>query len=678
MQGLTYKEAIKKKTSYFSHLRGISGAVDIEDGVISVHKDLRIQSNKAYFEQLPNEGMKLVAHGNVMVNYRGKTIICDYLEYYENTDTCLLTNGKFTLYPWFLGGSMMTLSPERLIIYKGYISTSEGPYKHVCLSGDYLEYSEDNVLTIGKTQLTICKLPLLTLPQISIMPMEIPKPPINFRGGSGGFLGSYLGISYAPISRKHLATTFFLDSFFKHGIGMGYNMRFLSKKNPNNFFHIKSYYAHHLAIDMEEAKDRYRLHGKFSFSHQKAKLCGECHISDSWETVADIFPNNFSLKNTKPTNVYLTWKESFGEAMLSTSIKVNTFQNINQELPYLYLKQYPVNLGHGIFLETLMECGYLDFNYSKNVSHRDFRSLRAAFSPKVYRAIPLPYGILTPMLSGTTIYYNQLPSPYNRHGQASGTLSLDYRIPAQKRYFNNVRHIVEPFITIFSTTRPLLTNDEHYIFSIRDAFHALHLLRIGCTSSLFWSPYTVSATLQTTHLINNANTKPLFPKTSCTLSIPITKNNTFIIDTEWIWKKAIWDHMNILWEWVGSRNIALSLEFLHRSKYSLLKCDKENFVLDVSHPLLDLLNSSLSDRRNLLIGKLFIRPNPCWSYTLNLRYGWHRSNSPNYLEYQMKIGTRLLEHWQLFSIYEKREADQRVFFYLKLDKPKKNALTRVS
>lgn len=155
------------------------------------------------------------------------------------------------------------------------------------------------------------------------------------------------------------------------------------------------------------------------------------------------------------------------------------------------------------------------------------------------------------------------------------------------------------------------------------------------------------------------------------ISLPLDRKNTLSLDAEWIWKKHCWDHMNLLWQWVGSDNIGLTLEFLHRSKYSLLKCDKENYILDVSRSPEELFNSPLSDRRNLILGKVFVRPHPCWNYHLTLRYGWHRTEAPNYLrKYQMVLGTKIFEHWQLYSVYEKREADNRFFFYLKLDKPK--------
>ncbi|EPP37993.1 putative lipo domain protein, partial [Chlamydia psittaci 84-8471/1] len=65
-------------------------------------------------------------------------------------------------------------------------------------------------------------------------------------------------MSYSPISKKHFLSTFFLDSFFKHGIGVGYNMHFSQKEKPENVFNMKSYYAHRLAIDMAEPRDRYR------------------------------------------------------------------------------------------------------------------------------------------------------------------------------------------------------------------------------------------------------------------------------------------------------------------------------------------------------------------------------------------------------------------------------------
>lgn len=422
-EGLSHQQAVQKKISYLSHFKGITGIMDVEDGVLHIHDDLRLQANKAYVENRTDCGIKIVAHGNVMVNYRGKILICDYLEYYEDTDSCLLTNGRCSLYPWFIGGSTITISPSSIIIHKGYISTSEGPQKHICLSGDYLKYSSDSVLSMGPSRLSICNTPVLLLPQISIMPMEIPKPPITFRGGSGGFLGSYLGVSYSPISKKHCSTTLFLDSFFKHGIGLGYNMRFSSQENPSNAINIKSYYAHRLAIDSSGAKDRYRLHGDFTFSKKRAHLAGEFHLSDSWETVADIFPNNFSLKNTGPTEVSLSWRNNNLFGKMTSSVKVNSFQNVRQELPQAILHHRPVRIRRSrIFLENRLEAGFLDFHFSSNIPGSNFSSWRFSSAHKVYRGLVLPIGTLTPSLSGTAIYYTRMLSPNAAHCQLSGSL----------------------------------------------------------------------------------------------------------------------------------------------------------------------------------------------------------------------------------------------------------------
>ena len=673
-EGLSHQQAIQKKVSYLSHFKGITGIMDVEDGVLHVHDGLRLQANKAYVENRTDCGIKIVAHGNVMVNYRGKILICDYLEYYEDTDSCLLTNGRCSLYPWFIGGSTMTISPSSIIIHKGYISTSEGPQKHLCLSGDYLEYSSKGVLSMGPTRLSICNTPLLFLPQVSIMPMEIPKPPITFRGGSGGFLGSYLGVSYSPISKKHFSTTLFLDSFFKHGIGLGYNMRFSSQENPSNELHIKSYYAHRLAIDSSGAKDRYRLHGDFTFSKEKTRLSGEFHLSDSWETVADIFPNNFSLKNTGPTEISLGWRDDNLFGKVTSSVKVNSFQNVKQELPQITLHHRPVTIGGSrIFLENRLEAGFLDFHFSDNILGSNFSSWRLSSAHKIYRSLAFPIGILTPTLSGTAIYYSRLLSQNTGHWQLSGALSLDYRLSLQKEY-RYTRHIVEPFCSLLKTTRPLLSPDEPHIFSIKDAFHSINLFQIGIESRVLnkhSAPIPPSyLKLWTTCIFNEPYAKETFPKTACWFSLPLTLQNTLSIDAEWIWKKSRWDHLNIIWDWILNDNIGLTLEFLHRSKYGFIKCAKDNYILDVSRPLETLLASPVSNRRNLISGKFFVRPHPCWSYNLNLRYGWHHPNTQSYLEYQMILGHKIFEHWQLFSVYEKREADKRCFFYLKLDKRK--------
>ncbi|WP_054088500.1 Organic solvent tolerance protein OstA [Chlamydia trachomatis] len=670
-EGLSHQQAVQKKISYLSHFKGITGIMDVEDGVLHIHDDLRLQANKAYVENRTDCGIKIVAHGNVMVNYRGKILICDYLEYYEDTDSCLLTNGRCSLYPWFIGGSTITISPSSIIIHKGYISTSEGPQKHICLSGDYLKYSSDSVLSMGPSRLSICNTPVLLLPQISIMPMEIPKPPITFRGGSGGFLGSYLGVSYSPISKKHCSTTLFLDGFFKHGIGLGYNMRFSSQENPSNAINIKSYYAHRLAIDSSGAKDRYRLHGDFTFSKEGAHLAGEFHLSDSWETVVDIFPNNFSLKNTGPTEVSLSWRDNNLFGKMTSSVKVNSFQNVKQELPQAILHHRPVRIRRSrIFLENRLEAGFLDFHFSSNIPGSNFSSWRFSSAHKVYRGLVLPIGTLTPSLSGTAIYYTRMLSPNAAHCQLSGSLSFDYRVALQKEY-RHARHIVEPFCSFLKTTRPVLSSDEPHIFSIKDAFHSINLLHVGLESKVLNKHSTPShLKLWTTYIFDEPHAKDTFPKTACWFSLPLTLQNTLSLDAEWIWKKSRWDHLNVIWEWILNDNLGLTLEFLHRSKYGFIKCAKDNYTLDVSRSLDTLLASPLSDRRNLITGKLFVRPHPHWNYNLNLRYGWHRPDSPSYLEYQMILGHKIFEHWQLFSVYEKREADKRCFFYLKLDKRK--------
>ncbi|CRH26092.1 omp [Chlamydia trachomatis] len=451
-------------------------------------------------------------------------------------------------------------------------------------------------------------------------------------------------------------------------------MRFSSQENPSNAINIKSYYAHRLAIDSSGAKDRYRLHGDFTFSKERAHLAGEFHLSDSWETVADIFPNNFSLKNTGPTEVSLSWRDNNLFGKMTSSVKVNSFQNVKQELPQAILHHRPVRIRRSrIFLENRLEAGFLDFHFSSNIPGSNFSSWRFSSAHKVYCGLVLPIGTLTPSLSGTAIYYTRMLSPDAAHCQLSGSLSFDYRVALQKEY-RHARHIVEPFCSFLKTTRPVLSSDEPHIFSIKDAFHSINLLHVGLESKVLNKHSTLSTPshlkLWTTYIFDEPHAKDTFPKTACWFSLPLTLQNTLSLDAEWIWKKSRWDHLNVIWEWILNDNLGLTLEFLHRSKYGFIKCAKDNYTLDVSRSLDTLLASPLSDRRNLITGKLFVRPHPHWNYNLNLRYGWHRPDSPSYLEYQMILGHKIFEHWQLFSVYEKREADKRCFFYLKLDKRK--------
>ncbi|WP_246481891.1 Organic solvent tolerance protein OstA [Chlamydiifrater volucris] len=676
---------VNRKNHYLRHFQGLSGTLDIEDGAISVRKDLRIQANRIYIKQSDTENCKLVAHGNVMVTYKAKTLTCDYFEYDETTDICLLTNGKFALYPWFVGGSTITLTPDALLISKGYISTSEGPQKDVVLSGDQIEFNSENVLSVGPTTFKIKGIPLLAFPTFSFMPLEIPKPPINFRGGTGGFLGSYLGISYSPINHKDIASTFFLDSFFKHGVGVGCNLRYRPKDTlSTDFVDIKSYYAHRIAIDMAEAHDRYRVNGDFSFTKASGIFKGSCHIADSWETVSDIFPKDFDLKNTGPTEASYSWDTPLLTGFVRTNFKANNFLSVNKELPLLFVKQKPMRIFHTPwFIEGILETGYSSFSFSDNIPNaKGFSAFKTNLQTTTYAAFPVHYGIITPKVeTSITCCSKNNKAPQEKKYFGGGSMEVDYRLTAAKNFLS-FKHIVEPFITLSGWGKPISLNKNHDIFSVADAFHSIALLSSGLSTTLIPKKNSlvpaINGSLRILAILNNCPGRPMFPKIEGKLSLPTGRYSKIRFDSEWIVKKQCWDHFNVTWQWTPSENYALSTEFFHRSKYSWKKCSKDNYILDVSRSEEELLKSPLSDQRNTFLAKVFIRPHPCWNLKFSLRGGWLRKNSPDYLEYQAILGTKIFEHWQLYSVYEHREADTRCYFFLKLDQAPKGSKNRIN
>ncbi|MEG0036977.1 MAG: hypothetical protein RSB82_02240 [Victivallaceae bacterium] len=662
-------ETFEKSGKYLNQLKKLPGAIDIEDGSITLTDNLTIQANKFHSEESKSDGFVLKASGNVMVSYNRYTFICDEFEYNEKNEIACLTNGKFAVFPWFIGGKSIIIKNSGIKVKKGYVSTSEGPQKNVVLSSPLISFSSNDILTIHRAVLKIKHIPVFFFPTISFNPNKIKRPPFSLRGGGGGFLGSYVGINYCPFSSKTFSKTLIFDHFFGNGVGFGSNLSY--KKSDCQFIDLKNYYAHSLCIDTPNSHDRYRLKGKYLFRNDNSNALvfrGCYHVTDSWETIADISPRNFSLPNTGPTEFSLYRNTNLSHFLLRTRFKVNDFQSVEKELPYVFVNKKAGSFKNLFFFENSFDIGYRDYSFSYNIPNaKSFSCLRASLNPRFYTLLPIKMGSLSPGIEFIGIYYNKTPEGMPEQ-QLVGKYSLDYKWALMKK-FSSGKHFVEPYVTCKGITHPQLKNNEHYIFSVRDAFNILHLFKSGF-SSVFLNTQGVSlfnCDIGTLTLWNNKTTGDLFPKIYVKGTLSPTTTSKINLETEWITKKHTWDHWNISWKWAPGKNLAISSEFLHRSKYSWIKSDKSDFVLDVSRTEKELLQSPLSDARNLLLSKIFVRLHPGLSYKLFLRHGRREKDKPGYFEYQMTLVSKIFEHWCLETIYEHREADNRLFFLLQLD-----------
>lgn len=663
-------ESLSQHGKYLEQLKKIPGTIDINDGVFTISDKLTIQANKFCSSDTEEDGFVLSASGNIMVSYNCHTFVCEEFEYRDRTKEAILQKGKFAVFPWFIGGETICISDKGVKIIKGYVSTSEGPKKDVLITTPIVSLSPNNTLSVHGGCVTVKQIPILFFPGFSFNPTKLKRPPLSLRGGRGGFLGSYLGLSYTPYSSENYCATLISDYFFKHGIGLGGNFHY--RNNEHDFITLKNYYAHNLSLNTPKEQDRYHLKGRFSFKskHEYPLILEGCHhAADSWETTADLSSEHFSIPNTGPTEFSLRGSSKSTHFIIRTRLKINDFQSVDQEIPYGFIHYKTAGANNRLFFDNQAEIGYQDYSFSNNISGaKSFSCLRASLHNQIYTVISSKLGTLHPKIGLKSIYYGKSPITDSPQQQFVGNYSLDYRLTFMKRLPSG-KHFLEPYISYRGLTHPSLAHDEHFIFSVEDAFHTLNAIKSGFSSILLNSSgkSILDLNVGAFSLYDNKSMQELFPKIYFKGILSPTPRSTFNVDTVWIPKKSTWDYWNIVWKWSPGKHFALSSEFLYRSQYNWLKADHSNFVLDVSHTEAELLGSPLSKERTVFMSKVFLRLSPGVNYKLLLRHGYNQKNLPGYSEYQMTLSTKIFEHWRLETVYECRESDKRMYFLLQLD-----------
>ena len=128
-----------------------------------------------------------------------------------------------------------------------------------------------------------------------------------------------------------------------------------------------------------------------------------------------------------------------------------------------------------------------------------------------------------------------------------------------------------------------------------------------------------------------------------------------VLETGWDLDHQILDHFNYRIDWTWNENIAFAVEYRQRSRYDWRKLDYENFFLDTGRSFQALLHSSLSDRRETLLYRSFVRFHPNVALQLEVRHGWDRRDQPNYTEYEIDLLTTWRSIWELKISYQKKE-----------------------
>jgi hypothetical protein len=139
----------------------------------------------------------------------------------------------------------------------------------------------------------------------------------------------------------------------------------------------------------------------------------------------------------------------------------------------------------------------------------------------------------------------------------------------------------------------------------------------------------------------------------------------------WNQEEKVVDYCNIRGAFTINAALAFGAEFRHRSRFDWRKADHQNFILDVSRQIDELLISPLSDRRNTILFRLYARIMPGLNCLVQSHHGWGRTNEPAYSEFKVEFFKMLTCSWQLKVAYQYTLNDPfQVTAALQLIKPK--------
>ena len=108
-----------------------------------------------------------------------------------------------------------------------------------------------------------------------------------------------------------------------------------------------------------------------------------------------------------------------------------------------------------------------------------------------------------------------------------------------------------------------------------------------------------------------------------------------------------------------NENIAFGIEFRPRSAYYWRKAVTSNFTPDVTKSIAELRDSPLSDERNTLLTRSFLRLSPKWDFKVTTKTGWGRSNEPAYNSMAFELDTLLTCSWKWHVSYERMPHENR-------------------
>ncbi|MCK4934114.1 MAG: hypothetical protein KAR79_00855 [Simkaniaceae bacterium] len=645
-----------------------------KDGILSTHeggvfssKDIRIQAlHIEYKNNVENEEPVQVvsARGNLMITYGERIFIGDTLTYDFIRHTGTITNGQTSIDVWFMGGETITLHPDHSFsIQNAYITTSDSGQIDWKIHSRKMEITKNAELSATNVTFRLLNTPIFWLPAHKSNLKAFNDSPLRYIAKWENGQGPKLSMRYRIYSTENFGLFFRLDLRPKRGFGGALESNFLSK-SKRTLFKTKNYLAHDTFFndnDPNQIKTRYRLQGIFESKNLSESMWTYLtydKISD--RNMPGTFKNDdFELNTRKRTELILRNYQKETIAGINFRPRINSFQAMKEELPTAFLAIKPQVIEKtGVITQNHLKASYLEYVSANELETfiPDYHAMRLDTENKLYRPFNLHFLTLTPLLGFRGIFYNNNP---NGDSVLNAFLNYecDVRSPLSKTY-KYFTHNLVPYLTYKGISQPSISANDLLIFGIQDGFHRLNEIKIGINNLFYLSKHlsfepNFSTDLYFYSFYSDHTLSKTVPKAAIDFTWNFSSLRTtckFGYDIE----NKVLNHANIHFLWTINQNIAFNIEYKHRSRFDWRKGNHENFILDVTRPVDELVNSPISDGRNLFRTRLELKLTPQWICRLESHTGWGRKDEPSYNEGTIDLITTISSAWKVKVSYAHR------------------------
>jgi hypothetical protein len=647
-----------------------NGILYTDQGGVIKNEDIRIQARSIQYIR-KTEGAKEIhrieAEGDLMIQYKGRAYVGSELEYDFLEKSGVVYDGRTFSSMWYVGGDSIELKPDGSYKVKNAsITTCENKESSWDLHAGRVDVMKQDLFAAKKVRFRLFKIPLLWLPSFKVNLKKFKEPIFRYTLNWDKGQGPRAAIRYQLYSWQDFALYGRLEYRWRTGWGGAIETEYFPPHKRTTFV-TRSYLGKDRLETAPNKMRRFRLQGALNSVSESGKTSTVL----TWDKYNDVrMPSlfktdDFEVNTAKRTLFYVRHQENDVIASLKVRPRVNTFESIKQDLPTLYAHLRPCQIGKSGFYNFLsFKAGYVDFAYSDQLTRslHDFRTARIEVREKLSRPIHLGPATITPFAGLHAIYYSNSPT-HNAKNLALLAYGAE-AIARASRPYSHYKHVIEPYASLLALSRPTVSPDDHYIFTIADGYQKINQVQAGVRNLLYSNQRPGKEASFASDLYANAfysdPTIPQFiPRAYLLLawrlpSLHLTLHNC------WNFRHNTLDFSKARLQWTFNENAAFSLEGRYRSKFDWRKADHENFILDVSRPESELLLSPLSDRRITFLTHLFVRLTPLWELHLQSHHGFFRQGESPYNEVKADLYTWISSSFKVRLSYSHTDKDDRV------------------